>query len=60
MSTRMSMAKVGESNYNGDLSDTDNIHLPTYKEASPFVAESQQEEKEGNNMGEKDVSKGSL
>ena len=51
MSTHMSMAKVGESNYDGDLSDTDNIHLPTYKEASPFVAESQQEEKEGNNMG---------
>ena len=22
------MAKVGESNYNGDLSDTDNMHLP--------------------------------
>ena len=40
MSTHMSMAKVGESNYDGDLSDTDNIHLPTYKEASPFVAES--------------------
>ena len=28
----------GKRNYNGDLSDTDNIHLPTYEVASAFVA----------------------